>query len=56
MGGDSAAGDTTLVGAVKRIVGAQLQVISNDLFMSGYKGTVFALLLTETALVCHASS
>ena len=56
MGWDSAAGDTpstTLVGAVKRIVGAQLQVISSDLFMSGNKGAVPALLLTETALGCH---
>ena len=56
MGGDSAAGDTpstTLVGAVKRIVGAQLQVISGDLFMSGNKGAVLALLLTETTLGCH---
>ena len=56
MGGDSAAGNTsstTLVGAVKRIVGAQLQVISSDLFMSGNKGAVLALLLTETALGCH---
>ena len=56
MGGDSAAGDassTTLVGAVKRIVGAQLQVISCDLFMSGNKPAVLALLLTETALGCH---
>ena len=56
MGGDSAADDTpstTLVGAVKRIVGAQLQVISSDLFMSGNKGAVLALVLTETALGCH---
>ena len=56
MGGDSAAGDTpstTLVGAVKRIVGAQLQVISSDLFMSGNKEAVLALLLTKTALCCH---
>ena len=56
MGGDSAAGDTpstTLVGAVKRIVGTQLQVISSDLFMGGYKVAVLALLLTKTALGCH---
>ena len=56
MGGDSAAGDTpstTLVGAVKRIVGVLLQVISGDLFMSGNKGAVLALVLTETALGCH---
>ncbi len=56
MGGDSAAGDTpstTLFGAVKRIVGALLQVISRDLFMSGNKGAVLALVLTETALGCH---
>ena len=56
MGGDSAAGDTpstTLVGTVKRIIGAQLQVISSDLFTSGNKRAVLALLLTETALSCH---
>ena len=56
MGGDSAAGDTpstTLFGAVKRIVGALLQVISRDLFMSGNKGAVLALVLTETAPGCH---
>ena len=56
MGRDSAAGDTpstTLVRAIKRIVGAQLQVISSDLFMSGNKGAILALLLTETTLGCH---
>ena len=56
MGGDSAEGETpstTLVGAVKRIVGALLQVISGDLFMSGNKGAVLALVLTETALGCY---
>ena len=56
MGQDSAAGDTpstTLVGAVKRIVGTLLQVISSDLFMSGNKRAVLALLLTEMAHGCH---
>ena len=56
VGRDSAAGDTpstTLVGAVKAIVGTLLQVISSDLFMNGYKGAVLALLLTEMAPGCH---